>query len=396
MTETELDLLEPDAQGETEEDLASNDIGRAVVTATDWTTETILNQLRRGNIELNPRFQRRDAWADDRKSRFIESLFLGLPTPQLVLAERRGTRGSFLVIDGKQRLLSLRRFAAQDGDEFEPLPLRRLEVRSDLNGETLASLKARDDHADDLNEFDNQTIRTVVVRNWPDEDFLYRVFLRLNTGSVPLSPQELRQALHPGPFVDFADERSEKSQPIREALGIDKPDFRMRDVELLIRYIGFALFLRDYRGNLKAFLDEICERLNSEWSTRETEVRELADALDDAIRTTRGIFGQDAFRRYAGDCFEGRFNRAVFDVMVYYFRRPEIANAARSRGPSVVGVFKEISANPAFSEAVQSTTKTVKATEDRLAIWGDALAATLPKRVAVAVPRLDADGHIVP
>lgn len=86
-----------------------------MVTSTDWTTETILNQLARGNIQLNPRFQRREAWTQVRKSRFIESLFLGLPIPQLVLAEQRGRRGAYLVIDGKQRLLALRQFAAPMG-----------------------------------------------------------------------------------------------------------------------------------------------------------------------------------------------------------------------------------------------------------------------------------------
>jgi hypothetical protein len=61
----------------------------AVVTGTDWTTETIVSQLKRRNIQLNPRFQRRDAWKRDRKSRFIESLIVGLPIPQIVLAESK-------------------------------------------------------------------------------------------------------------------------------------------------------------------------------------------------------------------------------------------------------------------------------------------------------------------
>jgi hypothetical protein len=44
-------------------------VQRAVVTGTDWTTETVLSQMRRDNIQLNPRFQRRDAWTQERKSR---------------------------------------------------------------------------------------------------------------------------------------------------------------------------------------------------------------------------------------------------------------------------------------------------------------------------------------
>ncbi len=41
----------------------------AVVTGTDWTVATILDQLRRGNIDLAPNFQRRGVWQQNRKSR---------------------------------------------------------------------------------------------------------------------------------------------------------------------------------------------------------------------------------------------------------------------------------------------------------------------------------------
>jgi hypothetical protein len=87
-----------------------------------------------------------------------------------------------------------------------------------------------------------------VIRNWPDEKFLYQVFLRLNTGSVPLSPQELRQALHPGPFSSFVDSFSGSSIEIRYILGLSAPDFRMRDAELVIRYFAFRIIYAIIRG----------------------------------------------------------------------------------------------------------------------------------------------------
>src|ERR1700692_2811755 len=75
---------------ESEDDLQAIDpslLGQAVVFGTDWTAATLIDQLRRGNIKLDPIFQRRDAWDMKRKSRFIESIVLGLPIPQIVLAE---------------------------------------------------------------------------------------------------------------------------------------------------------------------------------------------------------------------------------------------------------------------------------------------------------------------
>jgi hypothetical protein len=390
----EEELLRVDPTGETEDDLSApepEEVTQAVVAGSDWTAETILSQLTRGNIDLNPRFQRRDAWTDVRKSRFIESVIMGLPVPQLVLAERLDRRGTYLVIDGKQRLLALRRFAAEPEGEFKPLRLRGLEVRKDLNGKSLTDLRDGD-LAEELAAFENQTIRTVVVRGWPNEDFLFRVFLRLNTGSVPLSPQELRQALHPGPFVDFADDYSSDSAAIQDALGLSAPDFRMRDVELLVRYFGFARFIEEYRGNLKAFLDMTCERLNSAWDEEEEEIRREAERCDAAIETTRKIFGEDAFRRYTDGAYEGRFNRAVFDAMVFYFRDAQVAKASVRSKKKVVAAFERLcQRSPRFMESITTTTKSIGATHRRLKSWGDALDREL--NVEVSGPGLK-DGWI--
>jgi len=86
---------EYEEQIENEEDLekiSTKLINQAVVSGSDWTSETILNQIKKGNINLNPDFQRRIAWNDKKKSKFIESLILGYPIPQLVFAEKKDSR----------------------------------------------------------------------------------------------------------------------------------------------------------------------------------------------------------------------------------------------------------------------------------------------------------------
>ena len=368
----ELELLSHDPSGEDESDLGSFR-AEAVVTSTDWTTETILAQLRRGNIELSPKFQRREAWTDIRKSAFIESLFLGLPVPQLVLAERPDRRGSYIVIDGKQRLLSIRRFGIEEpNDDFKPLQLRGLKIRADLNRRTWEDLKDDPLFRDDLVAYENQTIRTVVVRHWHDEAFLYLVFLRLNTGSVPLSPQELRQALHPGPFTDFVEEYSSKSKSISKALSLRKPDFRMRDVELLIRFFAFAESIDRYNGNLKAFLDNTSAYFNDNWDARRSDVEKMASQCDHAIEFTFEIFDDHAFRRWQSpNGYERRFNRAVFDIMTYFFSDERLAELAVRRSEDVRAAFEDLCENDdQFTESLQTTTKSVRATFNRLGTWG--------------------------
>lgn len=384
------------------EGVSSKDVHRAVVTDTDWTTETILSQLRRGNIQLNPHFQRRDAWDRARKSKFIESLILGLPVPQIVLAEDRKQRGKFIVLDGKQRLLTLRQFAigssldVTNGDETaKGFGLTSLDVRKDLRLKTLKKLEEDGAHIEDLNALLNETIRTVVVRRWPNEEFLNLVFLRLNTGSVRLSPQELRQALHPGKFTDFLDVATYNSSELQAALRIEKPDFRMRDVEIMLRYYAMTRRLGEYTGNLKKFLDDSVNELNEAWSTEEAEIREVASECNRAIQATFDVFGDNSFYRWSRGDFEGRFNRAVFDIMTYYFRHQPIADAAQDDKVEVVRAFKGLcDTDPNFVESIQTTTKTPLATYRRLSIWGETLQRILVE-TEISIPEFK-NNRIIP
>ena len=378
-SEPEDDFAPNDQQEEASDFIRDVRIGepQAVVAATDWTTQTVLIQLSKGNIELNPDFQRRDAWKTPRKSRFIESLILGIPIPQLVLAERKNKRNSFIVIDGKQRLLALRQFCAEEKDKsYKRFPLRELNIRSDLNGKFYSDLAVEERNTQDITNFENQAIRTVVIRNWPNEEFLYQVFLRLNTGSVPLSPQELRQALHPGPFSSFVDGFSGNSHEIQTILGLKSPDFRMRDAELVIRYFAFRNYLHDYKGNLAPLLDLTTQRFNAIWeSGDETLVRSQADDLRLAISFTTEVFRQSAFRKWNGRSFERSLNRAVFDVMVLFFDKEQTRVCARQKFSEIKKAFQRLcDDDPEFRSSIEGTTKSIDAIYTRLSHWRKKLA----------------------
>lgn len=381
---------EPEAEGE--EDLASLNtatFSQAVVFSTDWTAETILLQLDKGNISLDPGYQRRDAWRPDRKSRFIESLLLGLPIPQIVLAEAKGRKGSYIVIDGKQRLLSLQQFAAKPDAPHKPLALSGLSVLMKLNGLTLHDMESDPGLQSEVSSFQNQPIRTVVLRNWPSEDFLYLVFHRLNTGSVQLSPQELRQALHPGEFVAFTVERSAQSGGLQKFLRIQSPDFRMRDVELLVRFYAFHFFIDLYNGNLKWFMDMTCLTLNQKWKDERTLIESAADDMDAAIEVTFELFGNEgAFRKWEGDKYQARRNRAVFDIMVFYFSKKDIRSRSIERKEQVVEAFRTLCDNPEFVRTLEATTKSITATQLRLAAWGNALSVAI--ELPIQVPQFGA------
>jgi hypothetical protein len=351
----------------------------AVVYSTDWTTETILLQIQKGNIDINPRFQRRDAWDIGKKSRFIESIIIGLPLPQIVLAELKEERGKYLVLDGRQRLLTLMQFTSKKSGKHNGFKLKGLDVRFDLIGKSFNEFETDINLIDDLNQFYNHPIRSVIIKNWPDRDFLHLIFVRLNTGSVQLSPQELRQALFPGPFADFIDDSASKSKALKVLLKNSEPDFRMRDVELLLRYLAFSYFIQEYSGEMKHFLDYTSHELSNQWSLMQSDIEERVSKFEDAISAGIKIFGEEYVgRKYTDTKFESRLNRSVLDVIAFYFSDDKIRNIALEHPDQVREAFKELcSDNGDFRKSIEFTTKSMTSTIDRFRLWGKKLGETL-------------------
>ena len=369
-------IFETDGE-ENEEELNEEELNidlskfnQAVIWGTDWTTETMARQLEKGNIDLNPSFQRRDAWSEQEKSRLIESLMLGFPVPPIILAENKQKKNSYLVIDGKQRLLSIRRFYSnvsekefkaknlKEKDAFKQLKLKGLDILKDFNGKTYSQMQV--ENAEYINNLDNQSIRTIVIKNWPDEAFLYTVFLRLNTGSKKLSPQELRQALKPGAFLNFLDDETANSTAIKDMLNNKGADPRMKDIELALRFFAFKCFPDKYKGNLKEFLDYTCENLNGNWETKEYIIRDLFAELEKSIVFLKDLFAPDAaFSRYTDGKCNGRFNRSIYEILTYYFSIKEVRIAVEKKKEEFVNKFVELNDDQEFVYAVSNTTKDI-------------------------------------
>lgn len=370
-------LIIDDVMEEDEDDQnAETDYSKAVIWGTDWTTETVARQIAKGNIDLNPSFQRRDAWSDKEKSKLIESLILNIPVPPIVLAEIQGKRNHFIVIDGKQRLLSIIQFYSDSKNimeelgekNYKTLTLSGLEALKELNTKSYSDIS--DDY---LTNIDNAAIRTVVIKNWPDEHFLYTVFLRLNTGSKKLSPQELRQALKPGEFLNFLDDASADSEPIRRMLNNKQPDKRMRDVELALRYFGFKYYILDYKGNLKEFLDSTCEKLNTLWNSDEANIKENFKQLEEAIKFVFDIFIDYPFGRFTNGKSLKSFNRCVFELFSYYFSENNIRDVIKKNVSEFKDEFIKLNDKQEFIQTINGYPKMTKNVVSRFNQFADLL-----------------------
>src|SRR3990170_2473046 len=165
----------------------------------DLTIFELYSRYMRGDLIVQPEFQRFYVWDDPKACRLIESILLEIPVPVVYLSEEED--GKLAVIDGQQRLVSLFRFfnpLELGAHRYEKLQLRGLGVLSELNG-----LKFEDLPKPVQRKFENSTIRVIEVRKESEPNVKYEIFERLNTGAVKLNDQELRNCIYRGAYNDF-------------------------------------------------------------------------------------------------------------------------------------------------------------------------------------------------
>lgn len=304
------------------EDIASFDPSEIVVFSRDWTIETIFSQIKSGNIDLNPKFQRRNAWNDHKRSKLIESILIGYPVPEIVLAEDPKQKKSFSVIDGKQRLLTIAGFISPEKYNYwDKSYLSNLAIKSNLNKVSYSDLENNSGLSDEFRQFINASLRCTIITNFKENDILYDIFYRLNSGSTPLATQELRQVLNRGEFANYLIEITNEIQPLHLIMKLDEPDKRLRDIEVLLRCLSMILFSNSYTGNLKVFLDKSMDLITREWKKYENIIHELYGRVNQTIEILRDIYGDYLHigRKFSNDKPEKRFNRVLLEVQLFYF-----------------------------------------------------------------------------
>lgn len=222
-------------------------------------------QIERGLIDTAPTYQRRLRWSRKKRSLLIESFLLNIPIPPVFLFEH--DYNEFEVIDGRQRLEAIKSFLAND------FALTGLEYWSELNRKRFNDLPSVLQKGL-LRRSLSAVVLLAETRSSQEDEVDVRTVLfdRLNTGGVGLNPQELRNALYPGPMNTLLI-RLARSRPFTDIWGIPQytpgeetePSeallantlFRsMADVELVLRFFSIRDALtNDRKGSLRRILD---------------------------------------------------------------------------------------------------------------------------------------------
>lgn len=304
-----------------------------------------------GTEDVRP-FQRSRVWTKRQKDRFLESLLLGLPVPEIFLVLEPS--GVYLVLDGQQRLTALQDFikGTTAGREF-----RLSVVQEDLQ-------KTYDElDEEDQRRLRNALIHATIVRQDEPSDgqsSIYTLFERINTGGTNLQPQEIRVALFHGTFVDLIHELNKDSN-WRELYGRESP--RLKDQELILRF--FALLHRDahpelaYSRPMKEFLSKF---LDWNRNLEHLDAAALGESFRKTVAAINSGLGRAAFR-ISGN----QVNAAVLDsVMVGVAQR--LSAGVLSDPTSLRAPFDQLVQSQQFLQSVQRATADEASVERRLGL----------------------------
>lgn len=306
-----------EVQEESEE--INNLQGNIITQQKDPEIDSLHKRYKKGKLILKPNFQRGFVWDVAKSSRLIESALLDIPIPMIYLAEE--TNGKELVIDGQQRLTAF--FSFIDGH----FPDKKVFKLSGLKkyGEELGGkqFKQLDDKYQDKILY--YQVRTITIKKESSTDLKFEIFERLNTASVGLNDQELRNCIYRGKYNNLLTELSEYKD-FQELLGLETPHNRMKDVELVLRFAAFYhSHYETYRSSMKFFLNQ---EMDKYLNISDNDATELEKAFKHSVSIIKSMFSKQAFKKFYSGTLDdpngywekkSTFNKAIFDVLMYSF-----------------------------------------------------------------------------
>lgn len=346
----------------------------------DFNVMTINSLIESGVISM-PAFQRNYVWDRKRASRFIESLILGLPIPQIFLYQVE--RNKYSIIDGQQRLLTIyffvkqrfprsgkRTFLRKVFDENGNIPDSVLSDNEIFQDFKLQFAKQENGAPHPLNNkkyhtldvaqkssFDLMPIRCMSIRqNRPEDDgSIYEIFSRLNTGGLNLSPQEIRGCLYRSDFYKMI--YSLNSEPCwRDIVGKKEEDDKFRDVEVLLRSYALLYDGELYSGSMIRFLN----RFSKEAQGFDGEKIEQSKKLFfDFISVCADIDKKDFLTQ------TGSFNVSLFDAVFVTISEKILADGIE-QAAITQDAFDALKKDENFKNAITHSTSHVESVKTRL------------------------------
>ncbi len=320
------------------------------------TIDLLLKRISECELDLTPTFQRKSGlWKPKEKSRLIESLLIRIPLPAFYKDATNDER--WLVVDGQQRLTTMKRFVLD-----KDLKLCDLEFLKDLEGKTYNELPRN------LQRRIQETQVTVyLIEKGTPHQLKFNIFKRINTGGLPLSPQEIRHALYQGKATEIVAILAD-SDEFKKATGNSlRRDYRMEDREFGLRFLAFTItHYTEYKiQDFDEFFNETMAALNK---MSDRQLQELDRGFRRAMMAAFEIFGKYAFRkRYQANAKMYPINKALFEVWSVCLNQlsDEQLQLLKERKDEVNKKFMQLMNNSDFNKAVSESTGQIKNVQRR-------------------------------
>lgn len=293
---------------------------KVVTDGYDMSLGEVLNLYRDDELIIDPVFQRLFRWDDERKTRFIESIILGIPIPSIFVSQN--DNGVWELIDGLQRISTILQLTGElrgeRAEELGPLILNGTRFLPSLNGKRWkeSAPGAGDGLEQSLQiEIKRARVRVEILKADSDATAKFELFQRLNTGGVSLSEQEVRNSMAVSinkPFYDWLIELSNNPNFINTTNQTDSAIKAQAGVELALRSLAFRWVPYQPGLDVHEYLDQALIQMASDndfdRDAKGTEFTQAFQFINDAL-------GDSAFKRWNGITFTGKFLMSVFEVM---------------------------------------------------------------------------------
>lgn len=229
----------------------------------EFTIEYLADKMLSGEFVV-PNYQREFTWEPYRKSRFIESVLMGLPIPFLFFWEMPD--GHLEVVDGSQRLRTIEEWVhggLQLG-QLEELPTLSNSRFSDLEESRQRKVK-------------NRSIRGIILNEKADDQARFDMFERINTGSKAANKAEIRRGALGGPFIKLVIELAKNTKFAKIAPVPQKALNEREREELVTRFFAYGDGLAGYKDRPAAFLFEYARKVNGLFEGNPNLVSEYRD-----------------------------------------------------------------------------------------------------------------------
>lgn len=237
---------------------------------TEYTIEILALKMSKGDFEI-PDYGREFTWEDKRRSRFLESVLMGLPIPFLFFWESP-TTGKLEIVDGVQRLKTIQEFILGD---FALGDLEELSLLSGLKFKDLLESRQR--------KIKNRSIRGIVLNEHTDEQSRLDLFERINTVSKIANKAEERRGALGGPFQDFVISLSKEQYFIDLAPVPEQKEKEREREELVTRFFAYGDGLENYKDRVSAFLYDYTKKMNKHFEKKPSAMENYRKRFKDTM-----------------------------------------------------------------------------------------------------------------